>query len=168
MVSIINALQCIIKYFDYDASASTVWRCQRSYNEWVDMLYAELEAKRPVMFSGTATDGAHSFVVDGYAEEDYFHVNWGWGGFSDGYYRVLLMDPNEQGIGGSPSSMEANATASLPCISKMEPRSSKTYQRLTTQQCLTTIPMTPRARKAPSEQLPLCGPTQRSVQSTFL
>ena len=98
-----NALQAIIKYFGYDASASTVWRCQRSYQEWIDMLYAELEAKRPVMFSGTTSDGAHSFVVDGYAEEDYFHVNWGWGGFSDGYYRVLLMDPNEQGIGGSPS-----------------------------------------------------------------
>ena len=98
-----NALQAIIKYFGYDASASTVWRCQRSYQEWIDMLYAELEAKRPVMFSGTAIDGAHSFVVDGYAEEDYFHVNWGWGGFSDGYYRVLLMDPNEQGIGGSPN-----------------------------------------------------------------
>lgn len=28
-----NALQGIIKYFDYDASANTVWRCQRSYNE---------------------------------------------------------------------------------------------------------------------------------------
>ena len=98
-----NALQAIIKYFGYDASATTVWRCQRSYQEWIDMLYAELEAKRPVMFSGTAIDGAHSFVVDGYAEEDYFHVNWGWGGFSDGYYRVLLMDPNEQGIGGSPN-----------------------------------------------------------------
>ena len=98
-----NAMLGIIKYFDYDASASTVWRRQRSYNEWIDMLYAELQAKRPVMFSGTTPDGAHSFVVDGYLEEDIFHVNWGWGGYSDGYYKVLLMDPNEQGIGGSPN-----------------------------------------------------------------
>ncbi|MBR5170962.1 MAG: C10 family peptidase [Muribaculaceae bacterium] len=98
-----NALLGIIKYFDYDASASTVWRRQRSYQEWIDMLYAELQAKRPVMFSGTSPDGAHSFVVDGYDEEDFFHVNWGWGGYSDGYYRVLLMDPNEQGIGGNPN-----------------------------------------------------------------
>ncbi|MBR7011601.1 MAG: C10 family peptidase [Muribaculaceae bacterium] len=97
-----NAMLGIIKYFDYDASASTVWCRQRNYNEWIDMLYAELQAKRPVMFSGTTPDGAHSFVVDGYMEEDYFHVNWGWGGYSDGYYRVVLMDPNEQGIGGSP------------------------------------------------------------------
>ena len=96
-----KALQAAIKYFDYDAGAHAVWRRERSYGDWVDMLYAELKANRPVMFSGTSVDGAHSFVVDGYDQEDFFHVNWGWGGTSDGYYRVILMDPKEQGIGGS-------------------------------------------------------------------
>ena len=98
-----NALLGMIKYFDYDAGGHAVWRSERSYNEWVDMLYAELQAKRPVMFSGTSIDAAHSFVVDGYDEDDYFHVNWGWDGTSDGYYRVILMDPREQGTGGSPN-----------------------------------------------------------------
>ncbi len=98
-----KALLGLIKYFDYDASGHAVWRSERSYNEWVDMLYAELQAKRPVMFSGTSIDAAHSFVVDGYDEDDYFHVNWGWDGTSDGYYRVILMDPKEQGTGGSPN-----------------------------------------------------------------
>ena len=96
-----DAVQALIKYFGYDAGARSIWRSQQSYLEWVNMLYAELQAKRPVMFSGTAGGNAHSFVVDGYDEEDFFHVNWGWGGDSDGYYRVLLMDPQEQGIGGS-------------------------------------------------------------------
>ena len=96
-----KALAAAIKYFDYDASAHAVWRRERSYNEWVDMLYAELKANRPVMFSGTSVDGAHSYVVDGYDENDFFHVNWGWDGTSDGYYKVILMDPKEQGIGGS-------------------------------------------------------------------
>ena len=96
-----KALAAAIKYFDYDASAHAVWRRERSYNEWVDMLYAELKENRPVMFSGTSVDGAHSYVVDGYDEEDFFHVNWGWNGTSDGYYKVILMDPKEQGIGGS-------------------------------------------------------------------
>ena len=96
-----KALAAAIKYFDYDASAHALWRRERSYNEWVDMLYAELKENRPVMFSGTSVDGAHSYVVDGYDEEDFFHVNWGWNGTSDGYYKVILMDPKEQGIGGS-------------------------------------------------------------------
>ncbi len=98
-----NALQAIIQYFNYDAGAYAMWRRQLSYNQWVDKLYAELQAKRPVLFSGTAPDNAHTFVVDGYDEEDFFHINWGWGGSSDGYYRVLLMDPKEQGTGGSAS-----------------------------------------------------------------
>lgn len=98
-----KALLGMIKYFDYDAGGHAVWRSERSYNEWVDMLYAELQAQRPVMFSGTSIDAAHSFVVDGYDEDDYFHVNWGWDGTSDGYYRVILMDPKEQGTGGSPN-----------------------------------------------------------------
>lgn len=96
-----NMVQALIKYFDYDASAYALWRRQCSYDEWVDKLYAELQANRPVVFSGTAPDAAHSFVVDGYDEEDFFHVNWGWGDNSDGYYRVVLMDPKDQGTGGS-------------------------------------------------------------------
>lgn len=47
-----KALQAAISYFDYDASAHAVWRRERSYGEWIDMLYAELQANRPVMFSG--------------------------------------------------------------------------------------------------------------------
>lgn len=96
-----HAIQAMIKYFGYDAAAQTVWRRQLGYDEWIDRLYAELQAGRPVMFSGTAPDAGHSFVVDGYDEEDYFHVNWGWGGDSDGFYRVVLMDPKDQGTGGS-------------------------------------------------------------------
>lgn len=96
-----NALKGIINYFGYDAGAQVIWRNQKTYDEWVNMLYQELVEKRPVLFSGTTKDGAHSFVVDGYSEEDFFHVNWGWSGQSDGYYRVALMDPKNQGNGGS-------------------------------------------------------------------
>ena len=96
-----EALNAVIKYFGYDASGYALWRKQLTYGEWIDTLYAELQAKRPILFSGTSPDNAHSFIVDGYSEEDYFHVNWGWGGTSDGYYRVVFMDPKDQGLGGS-------------------------------------------------------------------
>ena len=96
-----TAMRAVVNYFNYSASAYAMWRRQLSYTQWIDKLYAELQANRPVLFSGSTPDVAHSFVVDGYDEEDYFHVNWGWGGMSDGYYRVLLMDPKEQGTGGS-------------------------------------------------------------------
>lgn len=119
-----NALQAIIQYFNYDAGAHATWRRQMSYSQWVGKLYAELQAKRPVLFSGTAPDNAHSFVVDGYDEEDFFHINWGWGGTSDGYYRVVLMDPKEQGTGGS----ESNEAYSLEQVAYFGIRPSTSEQ----------------------------------------
>ena len=90
-----DAVQALINYFGYDAGAQTIWRDQMSYDEWLDKIYAELQASRPVMFSGTSANTAHSFVIDGYDEEDYFHINWGWSGYCDGFYRAVLMDARD-------------------------------------------------------------------------
>ena len=96
-----NALKAMQQYFDYDKGARVIWRNECTYDEWIDMLYDELKARRPVMFSGTAAPNAHSFVVDGYDHADYFHVNWGWNGSSNGYFKVLMMNPKGQGNGGN-------------------------------------------------------------------
>lgn len=50
--------------------------------------------------SGQST-GGHAFVIDGYSSDRFFHVNWGWGGVSDGYFRLTAMDPSQQGIGAA-------------------------------------------------------------------
>lgn len=53
-----------------------------------DDVLLELQASRPVIFSGTNpnTGGAHCFVIDGARSDGYFHCNLGWGGGNDGYY----------------------------------------------------------------------------------
>lgn len=99
-----EALEKMKEYFDYDRGAQCVWRSQCSYEEWVDMIYAELEANRPVALTGYSKDDGHSFVIDGYSEEDFFHVNWGWGGMSDGFFKVSLFDTKEQETGGTTNS----------------------------------------------------------------
>lgn len=73
-----------------------------TYDEWVERVYEEIEASGVVCFSGrTVSDSGHMFLLDGYEGEDYFHVNWGWGGALDGYFKLALMDPGfEQGTGG--------------------------------------------------------------------
>ena len=86
-------------YFDYNADY--VQRQHYTYQQWVDLMYGEMVAGRPVVFGGQSAGGGHSFVCDGYDSGDYFHMNWGWGGSSDGYYRLSLLNPWEQGIGGS-------------------------------------------------------------------
>ena len=86
-------------YFGYQSTY--VQRHHYSYQEWVDLIYGELADSRPVVLGGQSAGNGHSFVCDGYDAGDYFHINWGWGGSSDGYFRLSLLSPYEQGIGGS-------------------------------------------------------------------
>ena len=95
-------------YFGYDGGINHAYRKNYSYDAWIDLIYNELAANRPVILGGQAAGGGHSFICDGYdtndhagADGDYFHMNWGWGGSSDGYFLLSVLQPWEQGIGGS-------------------------------------------------------------------
>ena len=95
-------------YFGYDGGVSHAYRKNYSYDAWINLIYNELAANRPVILGGQAAGGGHSFICDGYdtndhagADGDYFHMNWGWGGSSDGYFLLSVLQPWEQGIGGS-------------------------------------------------------------------
>lgn len=67
--------------------------------EWEDLIVAELDAKRPVLYSGYTETGGHTFVVDGYDKKGYFHVNWGWNALSNGYFVLSILSPRAQGTG---------------------------------------------------------------------
>lgn len=96
-----NALK---SYFDYNSTTTQcVSRSYYSYANWIELIYHELKNGRPVVYGGQSTGGGHEFVCDGYQSEDYFHINWGWGGMSDNYFKLSALDSDEQGIGGSSS-----------------------------------------------------------------
>lgn len=87
----------LVKYFGFDKSCSRIARSLQTTDEWNDVVYNELANNRVVQYSGrTATGDGHSFVIDGYAGEGYFHVNWGWGGLSDGNFMLSLLSPDEK------------------------------------------------------------------------
>lgn len=92
----------LIDHLRYDRSLKYAFRDYYTVTEWTDMLLNELTAGRPVYYGGvTANQEGHAFVFDGYRQADgYFHVNWGWGGVSDGYFAMATLDPGLQGIGG--------------------------------------------------------------------
>lgn len=94
------ATSALINYFGYDPDAKSIYRNKYSYDEWVDAIYTELSTNGPVLYSGQSGSGGHAFVVDGYDHDDYFYVNWGWGGKSNGSFRLSAMNPDDQGIGG--------------------------------------------------------------------
>ena len=90
-------------YFNYSSTVTYVSRSFYTYANWIEMMYHELSQGRPVVYGGSSTGGGHEFVCDGYQGEDYFHINWGWGGMSDNYFKLSALDPDAQGIGGSSS-----------------------------------------------------------------
>jgi hypothetical protein len=91
------------KYFNYNPTAEYVLRQFYSASDWDNMIKSELDARRPLELNGQSFNGGHSFVCDGYNQQGYFHINWGWGGVSNGYFLSTALDPNSQGIGGSTS-----------------------------------------------------------------
>lgn len=64
------------------------------YAAWEQAIYDEVANERTVLVLGcTSNGGCHIFVVDGYnAETDMYHVNWGWGGSCNGYFRLSVLD----------------------------------------------------------------------------
>ena len=72
-----------------------------SDTDWTNMIKTELNKRRPIMYSGASEEGGHSFICDGYDNQDYFHFNWGWSGDSDGFFLLSNLVPDSQeGIGG--------------------------------------------------------------------
>ncbi|MBQ8051715.1 MAG: leucine-rich repeat protein [Bacteroidaceae bacterium] len=97
-----NVADALPKYFGYGSSVRYVTK-SNGYNDdtWDALLYKELEEGRPFYLSGSNSDGGHAFVGDGYDGNGCFHINWGWGGSSDGYYLLTKLNPGSQGLGGS-------------------------------------------------------------------
>lgn len=93
----------MVNHFGYDGSIKLLFRDFYRIGEWNDMVYSELAAGRPILYYGFSPVGGHAFVCDGYegTNGDYFHINWGWGGLSDGYFLINGLNPEYIGLGGS-------------------------------------------------------------------
>ncbi|MBO4550358.1 MAG: C10 family peptidase, partial [Bacteroidaceae bacterium] len=100
-----RARDFFVNYFGYNASAFWGGRGSYSIDDWFDMLYDEIAAGYPVLYAGHSSGGGHAFVLDGFDGENLFHVNWGWGGGSNGWFLVSILNPGDNsGMGASSSS----------------------------------------------------------------
>ena len=86
----------LINYFGYDAGVSYKKRAEIDKEAWDEILLDEIDANRPVLYSGQDLSAGHAFVCDGYevrAGAPYFHINWGWGGLANGYFASDALNP---------------------------------------------------------------------------
>ena len=84
-------------YFDYDPGAHMENRDSYSTQGWTDLIYGELAAGRPVIYSGSRMDGGHTFICDGFDGNGLFHINWGWNSRDNGYFLLNVLNPEDQG-----------------------------------------------------------------------
>lgn len=94
-----DMIEAMKTHFGYP-NTSYASRNNMSDASWTNILKEELNNSRPVLYNGWDVDRmGHSFICDGYNENGYFHFNWGWGGYSDGYFTITDLNPGSGGIG---------------------------------------------------------------------
>lgn len=90
-----NAATALRKNFGYHENLQIHYRDYYTAKEWINKVYNELKAGRPIIYTGVdENNGGHCFVVDGYDQNNFVHVNWGWDGMNDGYYDIALLNPS--------------------------------------------------------------------------
>ena len=53
----------------YDKDGRYIVRSNYSFAEWMRIMKGELDERRPVIYTGGSSEGAHAFVLDGYDTE---------------------------------------------------------------------------------------------------
>lgn len=89
----------LVKYWGYDPDViKFLFRENFSLREWTAILDAELQASRPVYYSGVPfTSVGHAFLCDGADGDGLYHINWGWSGWSNGYFDITVLNSDYSG-----------------------------------------------------------------------
>lgn len=92
-----NAIDALKNYFGYNNNVSYIGRGCFTTEEWDGIVYNELYNERPIIYSASSGEGGHAFICDGYDGYGLFHINWGWEGRWNGYYRLQALFPQYSG-----------------------------------------------------------------------
>ncbi len=84
-------------YFGYDPSTIYLFRDSLPIDfDWTGTLVNHLDQTIPLYYAGWSDYDfimGHAFILDGYSDETHYHINWGWGGSSDGYFFIDDLTP---------------------------------------------------------------------------
>ena len=99
-----NARAALINFYRFSSNLSFAEKAYFSESEWDAMLHADLDNNRPVYYSGHGS-GGHAFVCDGYDADGYYHFNFGWGGFADGWFLTSSITPGGSNFNDSQAAL---------------------------------------------------------------
>lgn len=128
---LVTALQ---KYFGYSKLSHLMAIEDVGAEAWNGRLREEIDANRPVLYAASdPAGGGHAFVIDGYKDES-FSVNWGWGGYCDGFYKIGALNPESEGNPtGDKYNVGQSAVFGMEPSGGMEKVSTMGFKKLTNQ-----------------------------------
>ena len=129
---LVTALQ---KYYGYSKLSHLMAIEDVGAEAWNGRLREEIDANRPVLYAASDpnTGGGHAFVIDGYKDEN-FSVNWGWGGYCDGFYKIGALNPESEGNPtGDKYNVGQSAVFGMEPSGGMEKVSTMGFKKLTNQ-----------------------------------
>ncbi len=90
-----SAQYSFVNYFKYNSAIiNGKYRSSFTDNNWLNLIKADLDLGRPVQYVGYDPGaGGHTWVCDGYDLNNMLHMNWGWGGSSDGFFNLNTLNP---------------------------------------------------------------------------
>ena len=87
-----DVVNCVVNHFRFSPEIKECFRYDYSDEEWFLALKNSLACNSPIYYSGVNDIYAgHAFICDGYNNMDYFHINFGWDGYCDGWYNLSAV-----------------------------------------------------------------------------
>lgn len=113
-----NAVKAFKQYLGYNPNIRMLRRSQFTQADWENTLYRELAEGRPVLYTGynnptSSPDqitAGHAFVCDGFDGKGFYHINWGWQGASNGFFRLSVLNPSNNTAAGASASHDGYST----------------------------------------------------------
>lgn len=94
-----SAFYAMENFFAYSSEISYQWKDNHTDDDYRDIIINELDHNRPIISQGYGGSYGHAWNIDGYSGNN-LHCNWGWGGYSNGYYSLTTMGgfPDDQAV----------------------------------------------------------------------
>lgn len=91
----IDNVSIVFREYGYTNSGS-VSAESKQMNEWKEIFNNNLLEGHPIFVSGRnirRNGSGHAFIIDGYDQDDLYHIDWGWNGSVRGYFRLNCISP---------------------------------------------------------------------------
>lgn len=83
-------------YFFYSKDSYSVNADGFDDRGWVEAIQNNLTQYGPTIVSGIGQSGGHAFIADGYTDNGYISFNFGWDGYSNGFYLLPSIEYNRE------------------------------------------------------------------------